>query len=371
MNSSDEKPRSRPVVPPIVLSSTFAFPDTASEAAAAATREGHIYTRWSNPTIEAAEERLADLEGAERCLLMGSGMAAISVALIHAARRGGTILVQEPVYGGTHEVCAQLLPGLGAEIRTASVDDLIAKAAKLPAGATIYTEVPANPTNRVADLVAIRAAAPTARILVDATFASPVNLRALEHGADLVLHSASKYLGGHHDLIAGAVVGSGPQMEELWYLRKLLGPVLDPAAAYRLWRGMETVELRVQRQSQTSAILASRLAEHPAVIKVHYPSLPSHPDHAVAARLLSGFGGVVSFDVGERASAVANALQRFAHGPSLGGTQSMVSWPAGVSHVNVPVAVQARSGITPGLLRLAVGLEDPEVLWGDLVGGLG
>ena len=359
---------SRPVVPPIVLSSTFAFPDSGSEARAAAERTPHLYTRWSNPTLEAVERAIADLEGAEQAWCTASGMAAISLALLAAARRGGPILVQQPVYGGTHEICEHLLAGIGGiAVQRAVVDELPA-AAGLPAGATIYTEVPANPTNRVADLEAIRAAAPSdARIIVDATFATPIYLRALELGADLVVHSATKYLAGHHDVLAGVVAGSGPQMDELWTLRKLLGPVLDPAAAYRLWRGLETLELRVRRQTATAVELAERLAEHPAVSRVHYPTRPDHPDHDVAHRLLGGFGGVLSFDVaGVSASAVADGLQRFVHAPSLGGTRSLVSWPAGVSHINLTPAERAASGVSDELLRLAIGLEDPDVLWQDL-----
>ncbi len=361
---------SKPVNPPVVLSSTFTFECAAAEARAARDKTPHIYTRWSNPTNDAVEARIADLEGADRALLAGSGMGAISVALIHAAQQGGTILVQEPVYGGTHELCEHLLKGFGVTIARATVDALVAAATDLRP-TSIYMELPANPTNRIADLPAVRAAAPDACILVDATFATPVNCRPLEHGADVVLHSASKYLGGHHDLLAGVIAGSGRRMDALWHVRKLLGPTLDPQAAYRLWRGLETLEVRMARINATAALLASRLAEHPTVSAVHYPTLDAHPDHALAPTLLSGFGGVVSIDVpAERAGAVADALQHFANGPSLGGVRSLVSWPAGVSHINVSPEERARAGISDGLLRLSIGLEDPEILWQDLAEAL-
>lgn len=371
-----ERPnRSRPAVPPVVLSSTFAFPDTESEARAARERTPDIYTRWSNPTLTAAEDRIAALEGADRALVCGSGMAAITLSLFGTARRGGRLLVQEPVYGGTHELCEHVLGPMGIDVLRAPVDGLIAAAGGLPTGSTIYLEVPANPTNRVADLPAIRRAAPSdAQIVVDATFATPLGLRPLAHGATLSVHSASKYLGGHHDLIAGCVAGDAELMEEIWSLRKLFGPVLDPAGAYRLWRGLETLELRFPRQCQTARILASRLDEHGAVAQVHHPSVPTHPDHETAARLLDHAGAVVSFEVrgdGADARAVANRLERFSHAPSLGGINSLVSWPAGVSHVGLSPEEQARSGVPPSLLRLAIGVEEPDLLWSDLASALG
>ncbi len=361
---------SRPVVPPLVLSSTFAFENVAEEARAAAERTPHLYTRWSNPTLQAVEERIAGLEGAECAYVAGSGMGAVSMALLAATRRGGPALVQTPVYGGTHELCGHVLQRFGVSVERATVSDLPAAAARLPDKATIYLELPANPTNRVADLPAIRAAAPSdAVIVVDATFATPVCFRALEHGADLVLHSATKYLAGHHDVIAGVVAGSGPLMDEVWTLRKLLGAVLDPSGAYRLWRGLETLDLRVRRQCETTSRLAVWLHEHPAVQRAHYPTLPDHPDHAVATRLMSGFGGVVSFEVtggSEAAQAVADRLRHFEHAPSLGGVRSLVSWPAGVSHIGLSEAERAASGVDGSLLRLAIGVEDYEVLRADL-----
>lgn len=363
---------SQPVVPPIVLSSTFAFESSADEAAAAQNRAPHIYTRWGNPTLDVVESRLAELESADWGLVFGSGMGAISTVLLHAARGANTILVQSPVYGGTHEVVEQLLSQLDITVIRADVSQLVARATELGPSSVVYAEVPANPTNRVVDLEALRAAAPQSTLIVDATFATPVNLRALDLGLDLVVHSATKYLAGHHDVLAGAVCGRDPELRYgVWFMRKLLGSVLDPAAAYRLWRGMETLELRVERQNATAADLAQRLEEHPAVEQVHYPTLPSHPDHAVATRLMSGFGGVVSFEVApSRAQAVSDRLQRFTHAPSLGGTCSLVSWPAGVSHLNVSPEERAKSGVSDGLLRLALGLENADELWSDLAQAL-
>ncbi len=364
-----------PAVPPVVLASTFTFDDTEGEALAASQRDDYLYSRWSNPTVAALEARLAALEGAERAIATGSGMAAVSLALLAASRRGGPVLMQDEVYGGTHELAETVLRGLGLDLVRVPLDGLVDAARALPEGATVYLEVPTNPTLRVPDLPAVAAAAPAdALVVVDATFATPVLLRPLAHGAHLVVHSATKYLAGHHDVLAGVVAGGGPVMEEVWRLRKLLGPVLDPDAAYRVWRGLETLELRVLRQSETCAELARRLAGHPAVARVHHPGLPGHPDHARAARLLAGAGGVLSFEVAagdEAAARVANALERFHRAPSLGGTRSLVSWPAGVSHIGLTADERARSGVSGRLLRLAFGLEPVEPLWADLEQALG
>ena len=360
---------STPAVPPIVLASTFTFPNTAAEASAAATRNAALYSRWGNPTVDALEVAVARLEGADFALATGSGMAAISLALLYAARQGGPLLVQEPVYGGTHELCRDIIAPMGGGARSVPVEALVAEAAGLAAGGAIYLEMPANPTNRVPDLPAIRAAAPGAFIVVDATFATPINLQPLAHGADLVVHSATKYLAGHHDVIAGVVAGPAALREPLWHLRKLLGPVLDPSAAYRVLRGLETLTLRVQHQCATAELLAHRLAGHAAVRAVHHPCLASHPDHAVAGRLLRAGGAIVSFEV-DAPDRVADALRTIHIGPSLGGVRSLITWPAGVSHIGLAPEERARSGVSDALLRLSVGIEPPEALWADLAQAL-
>ena len=223
---------------------------------------------------------------------------------------------------------------------------------------------------RLADIEAIRLQAPQdARIIVDATFATPLNVRVLELGADLAVHSATKYLGGHHDLIAGVVAGGDELMARVWLMRKLFGPVLDPAAAYRLWRGLETLSLRVTRQNETAATLAARLATHPRVERVHYPTLPSHPDHALATRVMNGCGGVLSFEVAggaAGAAAVADATQHVARAASLGGVSTLITWPSGVTHMGLTESERAASGVAPGLLRVAVGVEPVDALWRDL-----
>ena len=374
------KTGSRPLTPPIVLASTFAFEDAEGMVQAALKPgEADLYSRWSNPTLSYVEEALCELEGAEEALLTASGMSAIHAALMAAlmshAEPKGVLLVQHEIYGATHELVTHILAPLGIRVERANVGDLAAAASALPPRSVIYAELPTNPLIRLADIPAIREAAPDdALLVVDATFASPINAKALSLGADLVVHSATKYLGGHHDLIAGVVAGSSALMSGVWRMRKLFGPVLDPAAAYRLWRGLETLSLRVRAQNETAATLALRLSEHPQVTQVHYPSLPSHPDFDLATRLMSGFGGVLSFEVEggyQAAATLINATEHIARAASLGGVSSLITWPAGVTHVGLNDEERERSGVAGGLLRLAVGIEDVETIWADLTQAIG
>ena len=370
---------SLPLTPPIVLASAFAFEDAESMVNAALTPgTADLYSRWSNPTLTHVEEALSALEGAERALLTASGMSAIHAALMACLMTDegppGVLLVQHEIYGATHELVTHILAPLGITIRRAHVDALPNEASALPSRSVIYAELPTNPLIRLADIPKIREAAPEdARLIVDATFASPINARVLALGADLVVHSATKYLGGHHDLIAGMVAGDAALMAVVWRMRKLFGPVLDPAAAYRLWRGLETLSLRVRAQNESAVALASRLVEHPQVTRVHYPSLEDHPDYALAPRLMTGFGGVLSFEVAggaASAAAVINATQHITRAASLGGVSTLITWPAGVTHVGLSDAERDVSGVSGGLLRLAVGVEELELLWDDLAQAL-
>ena len=366
---------SRPVVPPIDLASTFAFDSNAELAAAVQDGKDHLYARWSSPTVDVVEQAIAELEGAERSLLVASGMAAIHVALLAAVGEGpGTLLVQQEVYGGTHELVKSVRWPTGVEVVRASLNDLPGAAAEVKQG-VIYLETPTNPLVRVVDIAAVRAACgPDVCIVVDATFGSPSLRRPLSEGADLVLHSVTKAMGGHHDVVGGVVSGGGELMDAVWRWRKILGPTLDPAAAYRVWRGLQTLDLRVERQSRTASELARRLREHPLVEAVHHPSLPGHPDAAlVRATHREGFGGgVLSFEVstGAEAAEVVDGCRHILIAASLGGVHTLITWPAGVTHANVPEAEQRAAGVSPGLLRLAVGLEDVELLWSDLTEAL-
>ncbi|MCO4771559.1 MAG: PLP-dependent transferase [Deltaproteobacteria bacterium] len=368
---------SRPVVPPITLSSTFAFDTNAELADAVQAKAPHLYSRWSNPTVAAVEEAIAQLEGAARSVLVASGMAAVHLAILAAlGESSGPLVVQNEVYGGTHELVRAVRWPSDVSVRRFALDDVLEVAAQLPAGAVLYLETPTNPLVRLVDVAAVRdACASGVRIVVDATFASPALSTPLAEGADLVLHSVTKAMAGHHDVVAGVVSGGEQLMAGVWRWRKILGPTLDPAASYRVWRGLQTLSLRVDRQSASAAELARRLAAHPSVVAVHHPSLPQHPDHELLQRThRDGLGGgVLSFELSSaaRASMVVNALDTIAVAPSLGGVHTLVTWPAGVTHANVSEDELNAAGVRPGLLRLAVGLEDPDALWNDLDSALG
>ncbi len=366
---------SHPIRPPLVLASTFTFDTAAEMDRAVSHRDAPLYTRWDNPTVAAVEARIARLEGAEAALLVSSGMAAVYLAWL-SAPGPGDLHLQSPVYGGTDELANTLtsLPG-GRPTRRHSLEALHTLA-PLGAGELVHIEVPTNPLCRLLDPAAVRARiGPEAFLVADATFATPLLLRPLSRGADLSVHSATKYLGGHHDLIAGVLSGSAEVIARAWRWRKILGPCLDPAAAERLDRGLDTLEVRVDRASATATTLAARLESLPGVQRVWHPSLSSHPDHHLAAQLFgdpSRAGGMMSFDVGDgtRAAALMDHLRLIRVGASLGGTHSLITRPVSVTHANVPAAVRDQGGIGPGLLRLSVGLEPADLLFADLAQAL-
>lgn len=368
------KPESHSMTPSVVNSTTFAFDSTADMVHATASRKGYLYSRWANPTVVALEERVAQLEGGTRTVAVSSGQAANTLALMVGALAGGTLVIAADVYGGTHQLAEELLSPLGVKILRPTIGQALLEAAhKLGKGDQIHVEMPTNPLIRMVDLPALRKAAPAATISVDATFASPVLFKPLAHGADLSVHSATKYMGGHHDVLCGVISGNDEDlMERVWNLRKLLGPTLGPQAAYRMWRSLETLELRVKQQCATTEALAIRLDAHPQIVAVHHPCLPHHPDHALAKSLMPHAGAVVSFELpnGDAAARVADRLKHIANAPSLGGTQSTMSWPAGVSHYALSPQERAQTWLSGGLLRLAVGIEDEALIWDDLAQAL-
>ena len=336
------------------------------------------YLRNNNtPSQLALHAKLAVLEGAEDALVTASGMAAISGTLLGLLSAGDHVLAQGGVYGGTHELLTHEFPRLGLAADTIDADRPDSWARQLkPTTRLVYVEAMTNPLLEVADLEAIASFARQHGLLcvIDNTFASPVNFRPLAHGFDLSIHSATKYLNGHADIVAGAVSGSRELIARIRHKLNVLGGSLDPHAAFLLKRGLKTLALRVRFQNVSTLAIAQFLERHPAVSRVNYPGLASHRRHARAAALFAGCGGVLSFEIKGPAQRVAQFTSRLripAVAPSLGGVQTLITRPASTSHAGVPEEDRRRLGITDGLLRLSVGIESTEELIEDLNQALG
>ncbi len=362
---------------PIYQTTTYRFDSAADAAAYLDAPEGKwLYSRLENPTVIAAERKVALLEGTEQAALFASGMAAIHAALVAHLAAGDTLLVADTIYGQTTRLVRTILARFGVKVIEVPLQRLAEVAASAPPGSrALLFETPTNPTMRVVDVAAVAAACRTRGILsmVDATFATPINLRPAMLGVDLVIHSATKFLNGHCDHLAGAVAGNKSVLAPVLEVRRTAGGTMDPAVAYDLIRGMKTLEIRIERQNATALGLAEALEGHPKVARVHYPFLRSHPDHDLARRQLGGGGGVLSLSVKggfEPCCRVHDALRIVARASSLGGVESLASIPVISSHRNATDAELAAQGIDRGLLRVSVGLEDAEDLLADLTRAL-
>jgi len=331
----------------------------------------YIYTRYGNPTLTVAEEKLAALEGAEAAIVTASGMAAISSALLAVLKAGDEVISTRQTYGGTYRLMRDNFPRFGIVVRHVETDLAGIQQLVNPRTKALYIETPTNPTLRLVDLQKAVAFAKEWGLisLIDNTFASPVLQKPIQLGFNIVLHSATKYLSGHSDLIAGAAAGSRAIINEVRHNIINLGGSMDPEAAYLLIRGMKTLGVRMQRQCETAMKIAKYLAKHPKVAKVHYPGLASHPDHKLAKRQMKGFGAMLAFDLKGGLSAARRFCDRvriFLLAASLGGAESLVVLPIYTSHYNMSEAELRAAGVGAGTVRVSVGLEDPEDLIEDL-----
>lgn len=363
------------LTPPVVLSSTYAFANTAEIFDYFEGRKDREeYGRYGNPTVRAAEQKLAALDHADDCALFGSGMAAVTTTLMALLKAGDHVVMTSDCYRRTRQFVGTVLARFGVECTLVEPGDFDGLTRALRPGKTklLVAESPTNPYLRVADLprlAAIRDGHPGLRLIIDSTFATPINQKPLQLGADLVLHSCTKYFGGHNDLLAGAVSGRGGLVSVIRDFRGVLGGVLDPHSAYLLSRGIKTLALRVRQQNASALRIARYLERHPAVERVFYPGLESHPDHAVARAQMSGFGGVVSFLVRgqlEDASRVVDACRIAQIAPSLGGVETLIEQPALMSFFELTTEQRLAIGIRDTLIRLSVGIEDTDELIADL-----
>lgn len=367
------------VASPIYQSATFEF-DSPEDIARAMVAEAHpqFYGRYATPNTKQVEATVAALEGAETAIATASGMAAVSLVLLTFLQEGDHIVAQKTLYPTTTKLIQHKLPALGIEATLVDqVDPNAFAEAVRPNTRLLYAESPANPTLSLTDLTAIAELGQEQGLVtvVDNTFATPYNQRPLSLGVDLVLHSATKYLGGHSDVVAGVVAGRAEHISRLWETHVMFGAVLHPFEAWLLQRGLQTFGLRVARHNENAQAVAAYLAGHPAVAEVYYPGLSSHPQYELACRQMpGGFGGMVSFDLKGGRQAGYDLLQRLkliALAVSLGGTHSLITHPAStVSAVQSDEEIAA-SGVQPGLVRLSVGLEDVDDIIADLEAALG
>ena len=363
---------------PIYETTTFVF-DNAEQVReyAEGKSQRFLYSRYANPTVLAVEKTIASLEGGETALVLSSGQSATTTALLGLLSSGDEVICSSAIYGGTLHLLADLLPKFGIRPRFVSLEDL-AGVDRVLSDATkmVWFESPINPTLRCVDIAAVATACRARGVLsvVDNTFASPVNQRPIALGVDIVMHSATKYLNGHSDVTAGALVGPARLLAPIEKTRRLVGGVLDPYAAYALGRGLKTLDVRVQRHNVNAMAIAGWLSRDRRVNRVYYPGLESHPDHALAARQMSGFGGMVCVDLGgriERATRFFDRLGLIKRAASLGGIESLCSLPVLTSQWGHSEEELERAGVTQGMARLSIGLEDPDDLIADLDQALG
>jgi len=371
-------PHAKPLTTPIYETTTFVF-ESAEEVQHY--QEGRspqfLYSRYANPTVQSAEVKIAALERGEAALIFGSGMAATATTVIALTKQGDEVLCSAAIYGGTLHLLHDVLERFGVHTRFLSLEELRHPTAVISDRTRLlWFESPINPTLRCLDIRAVAAACRARGVIcvMDNTFASPINQQPLAMGVDLVMHSATKYLGGHSDVTAGAVTGTQSLVNRVEGTRRMLGTVLDPYAAYALNRSIKTVHVRVERHNANALAVARFLSDDKRVKRVFYPGLPGHPDHEIAKRQMSGFGGMVCLDVGdhyEPAARMFDRLKLIQRAASLGGVESIASLPVLTSQWGYSADQLLDAGITRGMVRLSIGLEDVRDLIADLDQALG
>ncbi len=368
---------SGPAVVPIVQTSTFVFENQQQMLDSVQGRTGKdVYTRWSNPTTKNVEEKMNALEGTEDTHVLASGMAAISSAVMGIVKSGDRILSSDSIYGGTVHLFNKIISQSGIQVDYVDTDQLAGKL--VDSGQTYklcFFETPTNPTLKIIDIKkVVDAARATGTIsMIDSTFGSPINQKPHELGVDLVMHSATKYLGGHSDIIAGTISGSREIMADVRSAAKLLGGTMDPFASFLLDRGIKTLGVRMEKHNSNAQYLAEKLSKDSRIRRVHYPGLLGHPQHDVARKQMDGFGGMMSIDLDSDlagTSKFVDSLEVFLNAVSLGGVESLASIPALTTHYGLEESALNEMDISESTIRLSVGIEDANDLLGDLMAGL-
>jgi len=368
--AADLDKKNGPLATPIYQTSTFEVTDNDEQLRA--THTDHFYTRYGNPTNTVAEQTIAALEGVERALTFASGMGAITTTVMALLKSGDHIVAQRDIYGGVTKFLSQWLPKMGIETTFVDTTDYDQHARAIrPNTKLLYVESPTNPTLRVVDLKTIAGLARQHQLIsmIDGTFGTPINQHPAEFGIDLVMHSGTKYLSGHTDLICGVAAGRADLIEKIHATRTTLGNCMDPHASWMLVRGLKTLAVRVARQNENASRVAEFLSQHAKVRSVHYPFLKTHPQYAIARQQMRGGGGMVSFEVegtGEDARWASESMRLFTLAPSLGGVESLVSIPVLTSHAMIEPEQRKKMGVTEQMIRLSVGIENAEDLIADL-----
>ena len=372
---TDLSKKNGPLSTPIYQTSTFEVTDSRRQVEV--THTDMFYTRYGNPTHTVAESAIAELEGTDAALLFASGMCAVTTTVLGLLKSGDHIVAQRDIYGGVTKFFTQWLPKLGIEVTLVDTNDYEQHVRAMRANTKmLYLESPTNPVARVIDLKKVAGIAKQHNLIsmIDSTFATPINQRPAEYGIDLVMHSGTKYFGGHSDLIAGIVAGRQDLIDQIHETRTTLGGSMDPHAAWLLLRGIKTLAVRVQRQNENALKIAQFLAQHPKVRRVFYPFLEGNPQRALAMEQMSGGGGVLSFEVdgtGDDARRLAESLRLFTLAASLGGVDSLVTIPVLTSHAMISAEERRKMGVTEQMIRLSVGIESADDLIADLDRGLG
>jgi methionine-gamma-lyase len=371
----EDSPRGA-VTTPIFQTSTFAFKNSEEvKQFQKGDASKYLYTRYGNPSLKVVEEKVAALEGGEAALVVSSGMAAVSTIALTLVSSGEEIISTEPVYGGTFHLFKDAFPRLGIKVHFVRAENAIDASNLInPKTRLIFCETPTNPNLKIADIKKlVEMAKGKIPVVVDNTFATPYNQNPLSLGADLVIHSATKFLGGHSDLVAGVIIGPKKVIDKARETMKLFGGCIDPFGAFLLQRGLKTLAVRVERHNQNGHKLAEFLSSHNKVNRVFYPGLSSHPQHTLAKSQMRGFGGMVCFEVKgglESATRVIDSFKIFINATSLGGVESLASLPVLTSHYGFEEEELKRADVTPGMVRLSCGIEDGDDLVEDLKQGL-